>query len=149
MKLFATCDAMNAIINNDTRENDFPSLHCNNFPYNVCYSVLGLSSGSRVHALLKRHFHPWVRCRDLIETYNFYVNAVLIWWLFNEIQGKQFLFPSSVTFEWRQACICTSRAMIKYLWKLSYFSIDNASVTKSLNSLKMNMRGIHLKGMRG
>jgi hypothetical protein len=34
---------------------------------------------------------------------------------------------------------------------LPYFSIDNARVfhTKSLNSLKMNMRGIHLKGMRG
>jgi hypothetical protein len=32
--------------------------------------------------------------------------------------------------------------------KLLYFSIDNARV-KSLNSLKMNMRSIHLKLMRG
>jgi hypothetical protein len=35
---------------------------------------------------------------------------------------------------------------------LLYFSIDNARVIytkESLNSLKMNMRGIHLKGMGG
>jgi hypothetical protein len=34
---------------------------------------------------------------------------------------------------------------------IPYFFIDNARIiyTKSLNSLKMNMRGIHLKGKRG
>jgi hypothetical protein len=35
--------------------------------------------------------------------------------------------------------------------KFAYFSIDNARViyTKSINSLKMNTRGIHSKGVRG
>jgi hypothetical protein len=38
-----------------------------------------------------------------------------------------------------------------YMDHIPYFSIDNRtlSIQKSLNSLKVNMRGIHLKGSRG
>jgi hypothetical protein len=120
MKLFSMIyNVMNVIPNNDTCKNDFPNLHCNNF---LCVTESSdTSSGVSVHLLLKSHFHPCIRYRDLIETCNFYVNTVLMVNIKRNTRQIIFIFEQCYISLKTKACYlqykCTSRATIMYLWK--------------------------------